>query len=75
MANECFEISGASSGPGLPTTIWIWIKARLVTGIRFLTPFVITWIVVRFLYNISADLFQPFFRDWFGHSFPDARGR
>ena len=47
-----------------------WTRTQFVTGVRVLAPFIITYVVFRFLYNFAADIFQPLFVDWFGYRIP-----
>ena len=46
------------------------MRTQFVTGVRVLAPFIITYVVFRFLYNFAADVFQPLFLDWFGYRMP-----
>jgi len=47
-----------------------WMRAQFVTGLRVLAPFIITYVIFRFLYNFAAGVFEPLFLDWFGHRIP-----
>ena len=62
------EAGGRLSNAALPVVQTL--RLHFVTGLRVLTPFVITYVVIRFLYNFAAGVFQPVFVDWFGHRIP-----
>ena len=70
MFEDDFEVPSNPTGTSFGASIWLWIRARLVTGIRVMAPFLITYVAIQVLYSFSSGLFQPVFRDWFGHSFP-----
>ena len=46
------------------------LRLHFITGLTVLAPFVITYVVIRFVYNFAAGVFQPLFVDWFGHRIP-----
>jgi len=46
------------------------LRVHFATGVRVLAPFVITFLIARFLYDLAYDLLQPVFMDWFGYRIP-----
>ena len=67
--NEPSE-SRRSSLSGRATAAAQLARAQFVTGLRVLAPFIITYVIFRFLYNLAAGVFQPLFLDWFGYRIP-----
>lgn len=47
-----------------------YLPDRFVAGMQFLAPFVITYLVVKFLVDIAASVLEPLFIDWFGYQIP-----
>jgi uncharacterized membrane protein len=60
--------------PTRPATFHVrvvtWLRNRYITGIAFLAPFIITWIIFDWLYGLGSRIFRPLFQDWFGHTIP-----
>jgi uncharacterized membrane protein len=58
----------------MPEKVWRtpieFIRARFLVGIAFLAPFVITYVVLAFLFGFARDVFEPLFREWFGKDIP-----
>lgn len=47
-----------------------FLRGRFVTGILILAPFVLTYMVVRWIINIGSGVLSPLFGDWFGVHIP-----
>jgi uncharacterized membrane protein len=69
--------TGRDSGTDItppPRTAWRetleFVRTRFLAGIDFLAPFLITWVVLHFLFGLGRDIFAPAFIDFFGKDIP-----
>lgn len=47
-----------------------FIRGRFIAGVLILAPFLLTYIVFTWLFDLGADVFGPLFEDWFGYNVP-----
>lgn len=46
------------------------LRRRFIAGLIALSPFVFTFLVIRFLFNLSDGLIQPVIEEWLGREVP-----
>lgn len=51
--------------PPLPRLV-DFVRGRFVAGLLILAPFVLTYMVVRWIINVGSGVLSPLFGDWFG---------
>jgi uncharacterized membrane protein len=53
-------------GPDIPQRFLNFIRGRVLAGLLFLAPFVLTYMVLGWLYSLAADMLHPVLENWMG---------